>query len=104
MSTLGFPIWIRLFSLAALASLAIGSQAFAQSAEVDAPLVLPDEVQGGADQDLEVAPFDRLDVLRGCIYYLDGSEKYCRHRGIGGFFLDINKAPWQAQLSTNIPA
>ena len=104
MSHTSSPLWIGLLRLACLAVSAIGSYAAAQSAEPDAPFALPETIQGGADQDLEVAPFERLDVLGGCIYFLDGRPKYCAHKGIGGFFLDKDKARWQAQLSTNIPA
>ena len=104
MSPSSSPLWIRLLRIACLAVAAMGSNAAAQSEEPDAPFALPETIQGEADQDLEVAPFERLDVLGGCIYFLDGRPKYCTHKGIGGFFLDKDKAPWQAQLSTNIPA
>lgn len=95
---------VSLLATACLAVSGYGTPASAQSFDPEAPLILPETVQGGADADYEVAPFEPLEILDGCTLLLDGSKKYCRYRGIGGFFLDKDRAPWQAQLSTNIPA
>lgn len=87
-----------------LMAVAASTSTAAQTWDPDSPPALPETIQGGADADYEVAPFEKLDVLNGCTYFLDGTEKYCIRRGIGGIFINKNEAPWQAQLSTNIPA
>ncbi len=104
MSIKASALFVRLLGAAGLAVVASSSTAFAQIIDQDAPLILPENVQGGADNDFEVAPFDNLDVLEGCTWFLDGSKRNCVRRGIGGVFLNKDQAPWQAQLSTNIPA
>ena len=104
MSIQASPFLRYLLSAAFLAMSAVGSTVSAQAADPNAPLVLPETVQGGADNDYEVEPFSRLDILEGCTFFLDGSKGNCLHKGIGGIFLNKDEAPWQAQLSTNIPA
>lgn len=94
----------RLAGIAFLAMLGIGSSSAAYNMAADAPPMLPETILGGADQDYEVEPFERLQIFDGCVMNLDGSQKFCIHKGIGGFLLDPNEARWQAQISRNVPA
>ena len=96
--------FIRLACFAMLLTLGIASSAAAQEADINAPPVLPETILGGADQDYEVEPFERLQIFEGCVMNLDGTEKYCIRKGIGGFLLNKDDARWQAQISVNLPA
>lgn len=95
---------VCLMGLVFFATFGLGSAALAQSAQPESRPAASQTILGGADLDYEVEPFDRLDILEGCILFLDGSKRFCTAKGIGGIYLDKDEAPWQVQLSTNIPA
>jgi secreted trypsin-like serine protease len=95
---------VRLMGLAVFVALGFGSAASAQSPQPESRPAVTQAIFGGADLDYEVEPFDRLDIFQGCILFLDGSKRYCTMQGIRGIYLNKDQAPWQVQLSTNIPA
>ena len=94
----------QLALLAVLVTVGVGSAATAQDMDPAPSPAAAEAVLGGADQDYEVEPFERREILDGCVLNLDGSEKYCIRKGIGGFLLNKDDARWQAQISRNVPA
>lgn len=94
----------QLARLAFLAIVGVGSSATAQDMDTAPSPAAAETVLGGADEDYEVEPFERLQIFDGCVLNLDGSNKYCISKGIGGFVLNKNDTRWQAQISRNVPA
>lgn len=94
----------QLALLAVLVIVGVGSSATAQDMDPTTSPAAAEAVLGGADQDYEVEPFERLEIFDGCVLNLDGSNKYCTYKGIGGFLLNKDDARWQAQISRNVPA
>jgi secreted trypsin-like serine protease len=94
----------QLARLAFFVMVGFGSSATAHDTDPATPPVATETLLGGADQDYEVEPFELLDVFDGCVLNLDGSNKYCTAKGIGGFLLNKDEAYWQAQISRNVPA